>query len=609
MTADMLIVFSIVGVASVLFASGRVRLDVVALLVVLALVFSGILSVRESLAGFGDPVVILVAGLLVLGEALTRTGIAFSIGQWLTRIGGDGEVRMIVLLMLVSGVLGSVMSSTAIVAVFIPVVLNIAAKTNLNASRLLIPMSYAALISGMLTLIATTPNLVVSEELGGSGYESFNFFSFTPIGLGVLLAAIAFMALVGRFLLPGDRVSSPKSQTRGIRELVAEYRVMDSARQYRVASDSVLRGQTLQQSDLGDRLSLWITIVEREVDGKRQLFTAPSADFELHARDAIAFNLQGRDELAPALLAELGLELLDISEKDIERWSSQVGMAAVLVHPDSSLLGQTVRQSLIRDRYGLMVLGIKHRGEVVEHFLDHKLESGDALLVFGSWNNIGSLQAESHDFVVLALPVEMDQVAPARDKAPFALAILGGMVLLSALEIVPVVVAVLMAALAAVFTRCLSMDQAYRSIHWSSLVLIAGMLPIADALIKTGGVDLLVELLDSQMGGYGPYAMMSVLFFLSALLGLFLSNTATAILMVPIAIGAAQAMGIEPYAFAMTVAIAASAAFATPVSTPVVTLVVEPGQYRFLDFVKVGLPLVLITWGVTLLLTPLLFPF
>jgi di/tricarboxylate transporter len=608
MTTEMLVVFSIVGIASVLFASGRVRLDVVALLVVLALTLSGILSVRESLSGFGDPVVILVAGLLVLGEALARTGVAFSIGQWLTRIGGDGEVRMIVLLMLASSLLGSVMSSTAIVAVFIPVVLNIAAKTNLNASRLLIPMSYAALISGMLTLIATTPNLVVSEELGNFAYESFNFFSFTPIGAAVLLAAIVFMAVVGRFLLPGDRMSARKSQALGIQDLLSEFRTRESARLFRVSESSVLVGKTLAQAELGDLHRTWITVVARTVDGRVRLFATPDADFELLAGDSIAFTSPGDGELDPVVAAQLGLEPEEIRDK-FETWSREIGTASVLMHPQSSMIGQTVRQSKLRGRYGVMVLGIKHRGELVERFLDHELESGDALLVLGSWQDIGGLQVESHDFVVLTMPVEMDQVAPARDRAPHALLILAGMVLLSALEIVPVVIAVLIAALAAVFTRCLSMDQAYRSIHWSSVVLIAGMLPIADALIKTGGVVLLAELLDSQMGEYGPYVMMSVLFFLSALLGLFLSNTATAILMAPIAIGAAQAMGIEPYAFAMTVAIAASAAFATPVSTPVVTLVVEPGHYRFLDFVKVGVPLVLITWGVTLLLTPMLFPF
>ncbi|TDJ21996.1 MAG: SLC13 family permease [Gammaproteobacteria bacterium] len=607
MSWEITFVFALIGIASILFASGRVRLDIVALLVVLALALSGVLTVREALAGFGDPVVILVAGLLVLGEALTRTGVAYSIGQWVTRVGGDGETRLIVLLMIVAGVLGSVMSSTAIVAVFIPVVLNIASKTNLNPSRLLIPMSYAALISGMLTLIATTPNLVVSEELSNAGYKSFSFFSFTPIGLGVLIAAVAFMALIGRHLLPGERVVAPQNQARGFRDLMAEYGVDSLARQFRVPSSSPLAGKSLTQAELGTRFGTWVALVERQ-EGRGGVVTpAPGREFEIHPGDLIA--LMASDDAAHRLASELGIEPVAIEDAHLDRWARDVGLATVLIHPESGITGRTVREAELRSRYGTLVLGVRHKGEVLGDFLNHPLESGDAMLVLGSWQHIGDLQTQTHDFVVLTLPIEMEQVAPARKRAPVALAILAGMVLLSALEIVPVVVAVLIAALATVFTRCLTMDDAYRAIHWSSLVLIAGMLPIAGALKKTGGVDLLVEGLNTSMGDYGPYAMMTALFFISAGLGLFLSNTATAVLMAPVAIGAAQAMGVSPYAFAMTVAIAASAAFATPVSTPVVTLVVEPGHYRFMDFVKVGSPMVLITWIVTMFVTPLVFPY
>jgi di/tricarboxylate transporter len=607
MVEDSTFVFGLVGVASILFASGRVRLDIVALLVVLALALSGVLTVREALAGFGDPVVILVAGLLVLGEALTRTGVAYSIGQWLTRVGGDGEVRMIILLMIVAAGLGSVMSSTAIVAVFIPVVLNISAKTNLNASRLLIPMSYAALISGMLTLIATTPNLVVSEELSEAGYASFNFFSFTPIGLGVLVAAIAYMALIGRHLLPGERVAAPKSQQTRSFDLLVEYGVDKFAHQFRVPSNSPLAGKNLSQAELGTRFGAWVAVVERKEGRRRVVLPAPGSEFEIHAGDLISTT--GTEDSAIQLAEEMGIQPIPIEDFHLDRWAQDVGLATVLTPPESGIVGKTVRETGLRSRYGTIPLGVRHKGKVLDNYRDHPLEVGDAMLVLGSWQHIGDLQTETHDFVVLTLPIEMEQVAPARKRAPMALAILAGMVLLSALEIVPVVVAVLIAALATVLTRCLSMEDAYKAIHWSSLVLIAGMLPIADALIQTGGVDLLVNGLNTSMGGYGPYAMMTILFFLSAGLGLFLSNTATAILMAPIAIGAAQAMGLSPYAFAMTVAIAASAAFATPVSTPVVTLVVEPGHYRFMDFVKVGLPMVLITWIVSMLLTPLFLPY
>jgi di/tricarboxylate transporter len=240
---------------------------------------------------------------------------------------------------------------------------------------------------------------------------------------------------------------------------------------------------------------------------------------------------------------------------------------------------------------------------------DEPLAPGDSLLVVGSWHAIERLQSDTRDFVVLTLPEELEAVAPARQRAPVALFIMLGMVLLSAFEVMPVVAAVMLAALAAVFTGCLSMEDGYRAISWSSLVLIAGMLPIADALESTGGVDLMVEALVGGLGNAGPYVLMTVFFALTAGLSLVLSNTATAVLVAPIALRAAVVLDVSPYPLAMAVAIAASAAFVTPVSTPVVTLVVAPGNYKFLDFVKVGLPLLVLTWAITLLVTPIFFPF
>ncbi len=607
MTSETLFVFVVIGVASVLFASGRVRLDVVALLVVLALALSGILTVREALAGFGDPVVILVAGLLVMGEALTRSGVAYAIGAWMSKVGGDNEGRMIIVLMLVAAGLGTVMSSTAVVAILIPVVLNLAGKTGISASRLLMPLAFGALISGMTTLIATTPNLVVSAELGQAGFKPFNFFSFTPIGLSVLVVGVGYFLLGGRRLLPGKSAEPPKTAARTMRDLMEEYECFEQLRLLRVPPGSPLVGQSLRDAELGTRYDFRIDIIERSERFGRVVHPAPPPEAVIRAGDLLA-AVADVDDVA-RLAEDAKLEQLPVAQHHRERWGRDAGLATVLVHPESRLIGKTLREAAFRTRYGIQVLAIRRGGEVLKAFLDHELESGDALLVVGSWQRLGRLQTNIHNFVVLVLPVEMDQVAPARKRAPAALAILAGMVVLSALEIVPVVVAVMMAALAMVFTRCLTMEDAYRSIHWSSVVLIAGMLPIADALVSTGGVDLIVDGLVYGLGDYGPYAMMAALFVLSAGLGLFLSNTATAVLLAPIAIRAAEALQVEPYAMAMTVAIAASAAFVTPVSTPVVTLVVEPGNYRFMDFVKVGLPMLVLTGVVTLLVTPLLFPF
>ncbi len=590
-----------------LFASGRVRLDVTALLVVLALILTGTLTPREALAGFGDPVVLLVAALFVVGEMLSRTGVTYAIGGWLLRVGGSSETRLLVLLMLTAGLLGSLMSSTAVVAVFIPVVLAIGVQTDLNASRLLMPLSFAALVSGMLTLIATTPNLVVSAELGSQGLEPFGFFSFTPIGLSVLVVTVAYMWLVGRHLLPGGAVAPAEGGDHTLDDLWEGFGLEGMAHRLRVPADSSLVGRSLQASGIGSGFGLRLIGIEREARrGRAEFLAAPGGDVEIHAGDVLL--LVGEPARAEALTAAERLEPLDTQTPSESAWVQELGLAVVLVHPESRLVGRALREAGFRTAHTLHVMGLRRKGAIVGDFVDEPLQAGDSLLVVGAWDSIGRLRGETHDFVVLTLPREMDVVAPARRRAPIALAILAAMVLLSALDVVPVVVAVLMAALAAVYTGCLSMDTGYRSIHWSSVVLIAGMLPVADALQATGGVDLLVDALLAGLGEAGPYEMMTVLFVLTASLGLVLSNTATAVLMAPIAVRAAQVLELSPYPLAMTVAIAASAAFVTPVSTPVVTLV-APGNYRFMDFVKVGLPLLILCWLTTLLVTPIFFPF
>jgi di/tricarboxylate transporter len=583
-----------------------VRPDVVALLTVLALMLTGVLTPREALAGFGDPVIMVIAGLLVVGEALTRTGVAQAISRWIMRFAGSNETRILILLMASAGLLGAVMSSTAVVAIFIPVALANGRKSGVAPSRLLIPLSYASLISGMLTLTATTPNLVASSELEKAGFEQFNFFDFTPVGLTVLVLGIAYIALFGRRFLPGQERTPVETVRQGMRELLAEFDIPGKADRLRISPLSPLVGRTLVESEIGARCDTWVVLLEREERLGRVTKASPSGDLTLRVGDVLV--LGGGEETINRLVDENELKRLPLEDRHRRRWLKDVGLALVLVHPESRMLGKSLKGGKFRSRYSLNVLAVRRKGKLMERFLDKSLQVGDELLVLGSWDLIGRLQRFGHDFVLLALPAELLEMAPARRLAPVALLILIGMALLTALEIVPIVVAVLLAALAVVATRTLTMEDAYRSIHLSSLVLVAGMLPVADALQKTGGVDLVVGGLVSGLGDSGPHLMLSALFWMTAGLGVFPSNTATAVLMAPIAIGAAQAMGASPYAFVMTIAIAASAVFMSPFSTPVVTLVVAPGGYRFSDFLKVGTPLVILTWHVALLLIPLLFP-
>ena len=606
MTGEAIFVFGLLFVTIVLFISDRLRLDVVAIMVILALMLSGLLSPEEALAGFGDPVVLLIGGLFVIGEGLFRTGIAHAVGNWLMEVAGTNETRLMVLLMLVVAVLSAFMSSTGAVAIFIPIALSLAAKAGLSPSRLLMPMAIASLIGGMLTLIGTPPNLVVSTQLERAGLEPFGFFSFTPMGLLILLVGLGYVLTIGRAFLPQGVGKQQGRQVRPtIRELVDNYGISGQLHCLRLKEGSALSGQTVAEALLRTRYGLTVVGIERHQRFASSVMPA-LADTLLQGGD-ILYVVGAESALAGFLDAE-GLGRLPI-EQAYKQVGQELGAAEVMIPPDSALIGHTLREAAFRSRHGLSVLSIQRKGEPLEGDLNStKLELGDALLVGGGWKQIQLLQGDRKDFLVLSLPAELEEVAPARSRAPAALLILFTMLALMTFKLMPAVTAVLLAALAMGLFRCVSMEASYKAINWQSLVLIAGMLPMATALEKTGGLNLIVNSLITSLGDFGPFALMGGLFVLASVLSQFISNTAATVLIAPVAIGAAQAMGVSPYTFLMIVAIAASTAFATPVSSPVNTLVLGPGEYRFNDFVKVGVPLIVLSMVVTLFVIPLIFP-
>ncbi|MYM64002.1 SLC13 family permease [Pseudomaricurvus sp. HS19] len=608
LTGDTVFVYALIVVAGALMASNRVRFDIVAILVVITLSLSGILTVNEAISGFGSPVVALVAGLLVLGEMLSRTGVARVVGDWVMKQGGSSETRLLALVMGCAALLGSVMSSTVVVALFIPVVLRISAQTRLNSKRMLIPLSYASLISGMLTLIATTPNIVVHEALKSAGFDGFNFFSFTPVGLAVLVVCILYILLVGRHIL-GDKISAAtqKKDARSVEELWMDHSPGSTYRKLRMVPGSPLLDMTLADAQLESKYTVRVVGVLRETSRGKQRITSPASSFELSLGTSII--VVGKPHDIDRLQEDHQLVEVPHNWSDRQRWLWDISGATVLIHPDSQLLGKSLRECEFRSSYGVHVLGLRRNFKAVENFEDISLQPADSMFVVGAWSKIQQLTQKPHDFVVTEFPSEHADVVPSYDRMGTSLLILGAMVLLTMFNIVPLIPAVMLASLAAIFTRCLTMEEAYRSISWSSLVLLAGMLPLAQALDKTGGTQIIADALMNLSASSGPYMLMTLLFFLTASIGLVLSNTAAAVLVSPIAIYAATAAGLSPFPFAVAVLIAASSSFSTPVATPVVTLVVEPGRYVFTDFVKTGLPLLFLTYLTTLAVAPLLFPF
>jgi di/tricarboxylate transporter len=591
-----------------MFAINKPRMDAVALIMLTVLPFTGVISMGEALAGFSDPNIVLIAALFVIGEGLVRTGVAQRLGDWLTAKAGSSETLLLPLLMLSVGLMGSVMSSTGAVAIFIPVALRIAQSSGTSPSRLMMPMSVAALISGMMTLVGTAPNLVVNSELTRSGEVGFHFFSFTPFGVPILILGMVYMLWTRRWLAANSKQGAVTASRPSLRDWIERYRLADREYRLRVPAESPVVGKTVGELGLRSTSGVSIVAIERSRKFARELI-APTESTELHAGDVLLVDLFRPEVSVETLRERLALEVLPLRGEYFADRSQEIGMAEVMLTATSDLAGKTVVESKFRTRFGLTMIGLRHGDTAQDRNLrDEKLGIGDTLLVIGLWKDIQRLRIDTTNLIVLNLPAELDDVLPAPGKAPQAVFCLLLMVGLMISGVVPNVQAALIACLLMGALRCIDFETAYRSVHWKSLVLIVGMLPFSLALQRTGGVDIAADLLMSVTGGAGTYVVLGSLFIITALLGLFISNTATAVLMAPIALAVAKDLHASPYPFAMIVALAASAAFMTPISSPVNTLVVGPGGYTFGDFVKVGVPFTLVVMVVCVILVPILFP-
>jgi di/tricarboxylate transporter len=608
MNTDLLLVLGLLGAAIVMFVINRPRMDAVGLLMMAMLPFTGVLTMNEAIAGFADPAVVLLALLFVVGEGLVRTGTAQRIGDMLNARAGGNETLLLVLLMVACAGLGSFMSGTAVVAIFIPIALRICQTTGAAPSSLMMPLSVAALISGMMTLVATAPNLVVSAELVRQGHEGFSFFAFTPFGLPILVLAIGYM-LFARRLLPDRRPPGTDShRPPSLRDWVQTYALAGRAFRVRILPGSPLVGRRLEQLELRKE-GINILAIERQARFDTEIIR-PDGTTELRAGDLVLIDARSAPERAQQLREELRVDVLPLEGSDyfFDR-SQQIGMVEAIVPPDSPLVGTTVLDARIRAEHRLTVIGLRHGSKpVAEGLLEEQLRAGDTLLLTGFWSDIAKQEADSRGLVVLNMPAEWAEVLPAAGRAPAAVAILALTVGLMISGWVTNVHAALIGCLLMGVFRCVDLPSAYSAISWKSLVLIVGMLPFSLALQRTGGVDLAADAVVALAGAASPRVLLGVIFVITAMLGLFISNTATAVLMAPVALAIAKEIGVSPYPFAMTVALAASAAFMTPVSSPVNTLVVGPGGYTFGDFVKIGVPFTVVVMLVTILLVPVILP-
>ena len=604
----------ILALSAVFFAMGKVRSDLVALCALVALLLTGTLTPQEAISGFSNQVVIMMVGLFVVGGAIVQTGLAKKASGKLMMLAGDNEIGLFLLLMVVTAVIGAFVSNTGTVALMMPIVVSLAQKAKIRASRLLMPLAFASSMGGMLTLIGTPPNLVIQEALTESGHQPLGFFSFLPVGLVCIVVGIVVLLPLSKRFLNGRQRGDDDGKARRrktLDDLLEEYSLKDDLSVFTVTDASLVKDKSIVELDVQRRYGLSVLEVRRVKKTHAKLMKEveqrlAGPDTRLMVGDIV--YVSGNKQQAEQMAADMQL---DKTSQPLAFYD--IGIAeAVLMH-NSRLCGKTLRDGGLRRLYSVNVLGVR-RGDdyITRNLADLKLRQGDILLIQGKWKNISRIANLAEGILIMGQPLEEAARVTLDYKAPLAAAIMVAMILTMVFDFIPVapVTAVITAGLLMVLTGCIrSVEAAYKTINWESIVLIAAMLPMSVALEKTGASALVARMLADGLGQASPYALLAGVYFTTSLLTMFISNTATAVLMSHIALTSAMAIGVSPYPMLFAVTLGASMCFASPFSTPPNALVMQAGGYTFMDYIKVGLPLQIIMGLVMVFVLPLLFPF
>ena len=632
----MTITLIILVITVAMFIWGRVRADIVALTALAALLVLGILTPAEALAGFSSPIVIMMIGLFVVGGAIMQTGLAKLTGNKLMALSRGNETITFLLVMLVTSFIGAFVSNTGTVALMMPIIMSLAAGSGMQSSRFLMPLAFAGSLGGMLTLIGTPPNLVIDEVLTEAGYQPLAFFSFFPVGIIVIAIGIIVLMPLSKIFLSKSQGSKKKKNAKSLDDLVDEYRLLDNLHRYIVPSSRTsaardengnrmdIVGKTLKELCIQKKYGVSIIEIRNEkksrlglVQDVNQNMAKSSSTIQEHD----ILYIIGDEQKMQRFAQDYGLRRM----KDVKIDFYDLGLTEIVVMPTSNFAGLRIGDANLRKRFGINVLGVKRGGGsssseggrggneyITDNLIATKLHVGDMLLVQGEWTNLAHLTADTSNWVVLDQPEKAADKVLLDYKAPVAAAIMLLMIAMMVFDFIPVapVTAVIIAGLLTVFAGCFrNVEAAYKTINWESIVLIAAMMPMSTALEKTGASALVSQGLVDSLGAMGPTALLAGIYFTTSLMTMFISNTATAVLMAPIALVAAQQVGVSPYSFLFAVTLGASMCFASPFSTPPNALVMKAGGYTFMDYVKVGLPLQIIIGVVMTFVLPLLFPY
>ena len=600
---------------AVAFVASKVRSDIIALSSMAALMVTRVVTPKEALAGFSNSSVVIMIGLFVVGGAVFQTGLAKTISRKLLRLAGTSEVKLFFLVMMVTAVVAGFVSNTGTVALLLPIILAMAKTAGISPSKLMMPLAFASSMGGILTLIGTPPNLIVDGYLRDHGQPGFGFFEFTPIGIICLVTGLILLYPLCRFFMnKKHRDAIDKSDDHSLNELLTDYEVDDLIFRLQVSDSSPMVGKSVRELDIHRRYGVTLLEVRHAHRLSSSIQEGVQPETKLQSNDII-YVLGERvkvNEMAQIFNLTIFADRQREDHAKLDFY--ELGVSEMLITPESALINMSVEKANFRERNNINILAIKRAGKY--HFDDVQdviLQNGDMLLFHGSWNAVKKVARNKREWIVIGDPQEELENVALDHKAPLAAIIMAVMVFVMVFSdyigIKPVS-AVIIAGLLMVLTGCVrSVDTAYKMIGWESIVLIAAMMSMSSALENTGISSYIAENVVASLRDYGPLSVMAGVYVVTSLLSTFISNSATAILVAPIAWQAAEGLGVSPTPFMMAAAVAASACFAAPISTPPNAMVMNAGHYTFMDYVKVGVPLQIIMGFIAIMAIPIFFPF
>lgn len=598
MTFDIIFVLFLLVVAFFLFATDYVSFDVAAMILLFSLLVTGILTFEEGLSGISHPATVAIASMFVLSEGLRRTGLLNKAGEYFSIRMQENFLLWMFLMMLFISVMSAIMNNTAVVIIFIPILIEVAKKIGMSPSKLLMPVSFAAIMGGICTLVGTSTNLLVASIARERGVASFGMFDFAPIGLILLIAGFLFLLTIGFRMIPSRRKEDEE-------QLTKDYEMQGYLADIVLEPNSELIGGLLNEKELTKRLDLDVLRIMKPENDRDSNRSAQRSEIKLEAGDI--FRIRGN----PKELNKL-LQREDFSPRAAKRWvdvdleHGRDALIEAVVVPESTAQGKRLKEINVYERFGAVPLAIRHRGELRHDDLGKvKLSGGDSLLLSLSSDRIPEVENDP-TFVVAS---KLDIMVQRKEKTFIALAILLGVIIIAALEILPIAISAGAGVILMILTGCISTEEAYSAVNWKIIMLLAGVIPLGLAMDKTGAAVLLSEFLIHNLEAFGPQALLSGFFLLTMLMSAIMSTNASAALVAPLAIQIANTIGVNPEPFLISVSYAASLTFLTPFGHHANTLIYGAGQYKFTDFTKVGLPINIIFWILATIFIPVIWPF